>query len=384
MFRRTHSDPDTQARCGVLSLPHGDVETPAFMPVGTAGTVKAVPHSRLEALGFNLILGNTYHLYLRPGLDTIDSFRGLHAFSSWNGNILTDSGGYQVFSLAPFRKIHSNGVAFQSHIDGSRHKLTPEGVVDIQVGLNSDVQMALDVCTAYGASRDEAAEASETTSRWATLAKARWLSHRRGPDGGERSERSQPRHYRGSLFGIVQGNFFEDLRRESAAELTELDFPGYAIGGLSVGEPSELFTAFVASTAELLPVEKLRYVMGIGTPDYVLAAVEHGVDMFDCVFPTRAGRNGTVLTRQGRLALKNAKHRLDPEPIEEGCDCSACLRYSRGYLRHLFKAGEILGPVLATEHNLAFMKRLTDGIRRSIQEGAFSAFKRDFLRDYER
>lgn len=368
IFTCEHQDRTTGARVGRLELPHGSVDTPAFMPVGTAGTVKAMTLDDVAEMGFRLILGNTYHLYLRPGLDVIDVFGSLHAFNGWKHNILTDSGGYQVFSLAPFRKIEDDGVYFQSHVDGSRHRFRPEDVVDIQRRLGSDIQMALDVCTGYGASYREAEEAVRRTGDWARRAYDR---RREISDG-----------YEGSLFGIVQGNFFEDLRRRSLEEICSLDFPGYAIGGLSVGEPFEIFRDFVAWGGENLPAAKPRYVMGIGTPEYIFAAVRSGFDMFDCVFPTRTARNGTLFTRGGRLVLKNAKHRDSTLPIEEGCSCYTCRNYSRAYLRHLFKAGEMLGPMLATRHNLYFLKRMMQDIGEAIRGDGFEQFEREFLAAY--
>lgn len=371
--RRFHVETEgvgTRARTGRLALPHGAVDTPAFMPVGTSATVRAMSHERLEAIGYNLILGNAYHLYLRPGEEIIREFGALHTFSGWRGNILTDSGGYQVFSLAPFRKITEDGVEFRSHIDGSLHSFTPEGIARFQRVLGSDIQMPLDVCTGYGVSREEAERAEELTAQWAGRSRDAWL---------ELDET-----YRGALFGIVQGNFFHDLRARSVERLAELDLPGYAIGGLSVGEPFELFEEFVERTAELMPRETPLYVMGIGTPDYILAAVNAGVDMFDCVFPTRTARNGTVFTWQGRVVLKHAEHALSQDPIEEGCPCMACSRYSRAYLRHLFKSKEMLGPILATDHNLVFLKRFMYELRRSISEGRFAHFRRSFLSTYRR
>ncbi|MFO8063583.1 MAG: tRNA guanosine(34) transglycosylase Tgt [Spirochaetota bacterium] len=363
-----HRDGHTGARTGVLDLPHGSVETPVFMPVGTNGTVKALTHENIEELGFNLILGNTYHLYLRPGMQVLERFGGLHAFSTWPHNILTDSGGYQIFSLAAFRRVSREGVEFRSHIDGSLHKLTPESVAEIQGILGSDIQMALDVCTAPDIEWAEAKEAQEITTLWARRARAAW--------DGLRED------YRGLSFGIVQGNFFKDLREVSARELIELDFPGYAIGGLSVGETFERFVEFLSFTAELLPEDKPRYLMGVGTPEYILEAVKNGVDMFDCVFPTRTARNGTVFTRHGRLALNNSRFIDDNEPIDPGCECPTCRRYSRAFLRHMFKTGEILGPVLATQHNLFFLHRLVRDIRDAIRQDRFVDFSAAFLKSY--
>ena len=365
MITINSTDPDSSARTGILHLPKGDVEVPAFMPVGTNGTVKAMLHSALERMGYRLILGNTYHLYLRPGTEVIAEYGGLHQFSSWKQNILTDSGGFQVFSLATFRKISEEGVVFRSHIDGSKHELTPEKVVDIQTLLGSDIQMQLDVCTPPEISERDALRALELTTSWARRAQKR------------RSEKDDS--YKGALFGIVQGNFFKHLRKRSAEELSELDLPGYAIGGLSVGEDSSVFADFLHYTAPLLPQNKPKYVMGIGTPDYMLEAMEAGIDIFDCVYPTRVARNGTCFTPEGMLNLKNARFRSDTSPLDENCGCTACRTYSRGYLRHLFVAKEILGPMLVTEHNLQFLYDMMADARQAIAEGRFRSFKNQFL-----
>ncbi len=358
VWRQTHRCSQSLARTGVLSLHHGDVDTPVFMPVGTAATVKALPHRDLEDIGFSLILGNTYHLVLRPGMDVITRAGGLHAFSGWRRNILTDSGGFQVFSLASLRKISDEGVTFRSHIDGSSWFFTPESVVDFQTAFGSDIQMPLDVCTEYGADEQASRRAVETTTAWLRRAQARL-----DPS------------YRGSLFGIMQGNFYHKLRTTSAAQVVDLDLPGYAVGGLSVGEPPEVFVDFLRMSTELLPEEKPRYVMGIGTPEYLVAAIEAGVDMFDCVFPTRIARNGTLLTSSGRVVLKNEQYRMQTgTPPDPECSCSVCRRYSRAYLRHLFKAREILGPVLATYHNLAYLKSFVDKAHTAVTDDSFPSF----------
>jgi queuine tRNA-ribosyltransferase len=354
-----------EARIGILSLPHGPVETPVFMPVGTQGTIKGLSTQEVEDLGFSLILGNTYHLYLRPGMDVISIHGGLHEFSQWKKNILTDSGGFQVFSLAPFRKITNQGVYFQSHIDGAKHLLTPEKAVEIQCTLNSDIQMVLDVCTEPGISEKEAEQALILTSEWALRAKHRWQeSHE---------------NYLGHLFAIVQGNFYHQLRTRSAEELVAMDFPGYAIGGLSVGETAETFREFLAYTAPLLPFEKPKYVMGIGTPDYILDAVEQGIDMFDCVFPTRVARNGYLFTRDGKINIRNAKHSLSTQSVDPD---SPIHNYSLSYLRHLFVAKEMLGPMLATKHNLWFLHTMMEEIKQSIREDRFLEYKKEFLFRY--
>ncbi len=357
------------ARAGTLHLPHGMVETPVFMPVGTSATVKAMTRDDLTEIGFEIILSNTYHLYLRPGTEVIQAAGGLHEFMRWDRNILTDSGGFQVFSLAPFRKISAEGVKFRSHIDGSYHVLTPESVVDIQTILNSDIQMQLDVCTPWETPHKDAVQALKTTADWLSRAKKRWLWQKE-------------QGYEGALFGIAQGNFYKDLREESAALTIAADTPGIAIGGLSVGEPADIFFEYLSFTAALLPPEKPRYVMGIGTPEYILAAIESGVDMFDCVLPTRTGRTGRVFTHRGELSLKKLDRRLDFAPLDADCDCKVCRTYSRAYLRHLFKAQEILCSMLASYHNLYFLHDLVKKSRAAIAEGRFLDFKSDFLKKY--
>ncbi|HOX91350.1 MAG TPA: tRNA guanosine(34) transglycosylase Tgt, partial [Spirochaetales bacterium] len=294
---------------------------------------------------------------------------GLHGFTGWKGNFLTDSGGFQVFSLAPFRKVHDNGVKFQSHIDGSKHELSPELAVDVQMAFGSDVFMQLDVCTEFGATEKQSLKALELTTAWAKRSKDRWENTRDGFDG--------------KLFGIVQGNFYRDLRKRSAAEISELDLPGIAIGGLSVGESFPVFEEYLAFTASLLPTDKPRYVMGIGTPDYMLAAVEHGVDMFDCVYPTRTARNGLLFTADGPIAIKHAKHASDFSAVDAECPCAVCKQYTRAYLRHLYKCDEILFSMLASYHNLAFLHALMHGIRNSIEAGRFLEYKRSFLSRYQ-
>jgi queuine tRNA-ribosyltransferase len=368
LFNVSARDKTCLARAGFLNLRKGLVETPVFMPVGTNGTVKAIQHADIEDIGYRLILGNSYHLYLRPGMETIAAQGGLHKFSSWKYNILTDSGGYQIFSLAPFRKIEKNGVYFRSHIDGAYHRLSPEDVVLVQKTLGSDVLMPLDICTPPKIERKQAIEALETTTSWAHKSRDTWMEHRE--DGI------------GQLFGIVQGNFYKDLRKRSIEEITALDLPGIAIGGLSVGEQTEQFEDILGFTAQYLPDSKPHYLMGVGTPEYILAAVENGIDMFDCVFPTRIARNATVFSHSGRLVLRNHKFISDERPIDEKCDCSTCHRYSRSYLRHLFKAGEILGPMLTTHHNLHFLYSMMSEIRENIICGTFLKYKKDFLESY--
>ncbi|GHV81054.1 queuine tRNA-ribosyltransferase [Spirochaetia bacterium] len=369
IFAIRHADPSCAARTGTLFLPHGEVSTPVFMPVGTNGTVKAITRDDLEAIGFEIILSNTYHLYLRPGMEVISAARGLHSFMSWPQNILTDSGGFQVFSLAPYRKIRDEGVEFRSHLDGSTHRLTPEGVVEIQALLGSDIQMQLDVCTSWGISHKESLEALTITADWLGRAKKTW-------------EEKTGMGYAGKLFAIVQGNFYKDLRTQSAALAIEADTPGIAIGGLSVGEETDVFLEYLAYTAALLPGNKPRYVMGIGTPQYILAAIEQGIDMFDCVLPTRTGRTGRVFTHHGDISIKRADREFDFGPIDPLCACKVCRTYSRAYLRHLFKTQEILCSMLASYHNLYFLHHLVTDARSAIEENRFLSFKKDFLSLY--
>lgn len=365
IFTCTLQDRDTKARLGYIDLPHGRVETPTFMPVGTNGTVKGIYHDKVAQIGYKLILANTYHLYLRPGMEVIGQFGGLHRFSNWDGNILTDSGGFQVFSLSGLRKIRDAGVTFQSHIDGSRHVFTPEKVVDVQGIIGSDIAMCLDVCTPPGISHRQAEEAWRVTKLWAE----RSLEERRRL--GE--------SFRGNLFCIVQGNFYEDLRKESALVLSDMDFPGIAIGGLSVGESKEQFVDMLSYTAQYVTPDKPRYVMGIGSPDYIFECVANGIDLFDCVLATRMARNGGLFTDDGVIAMKKACHKFDEGPIQEGCTCTACTKYSRAYMHHLVKCNEMLGGMLATEHNLTYLYNLLERIRASIREGRFSQFKKEYL-----
>jgi queuine tRNA-ribosyltransferase len=368
-FTITHRDGASSARAGILALNHGKVQTPCFMPVGTNASVKAIANRDLEGMGIHLILCNAYHLYLRPGVDVIEAAGGLHRFMGWKGSILTDSGGYQVFSLAPFRRIEESGIFFKSHIDGSSHRLTPENLIELQSVLGSDVMMPLDVCTAPGIGVGEARGAVERTNQWLVKSKNKWETLGEGK--------------RGALFGIMQGNFYPDLRKESAEFISRLDLPGYAIGGLSVGEDFDVFRGFLRISSALLPDGRPKYLMGIGTPRYILEAVEAGMDMFDCVFPTRTARNALVLTSRGPLNLRAEKNRLDFSPIEPNCGCETCKSATRGYLRHLFKAKEIQAAVLATRHNLFFLQKLMEDIRKSIAKGSFPMFKRNFLARYE-
>lgn len=365
IYKELKRDKNSKARLGVVSLPHGEVTTPAFMPVGTNGTVKGIYHDTIKDMGYQIILANTYHMYLRPGLEVLESYGGLHNFSNWNGNILTDSGGFQVFSLSGLRKIKDAGVTFQSHIDGSKHIFTPEKVVNIQRVIGSDIAMVLDVCTPPGIEYKAAKEAWRVTKLWAERSLA------------ERKRLGES--FRGNLFGIVQGNFYEDLRKESALTLSDMDFPGIAIGGLSVGEEKSQFIDMLGYTAEFVTEEKPRYVMGIGSPDYILECVDNGIDLFDCVLATRMARNGAVFTDDGVMVLKKAKHKFDHGPIQEGCGCSACQKYSVGYMHHMIKCNEMLGGMLATEHNLRYLYDLMVRIRKAISEDRFKEFKKEYL-----
>ena len=369
-FTLLHSDSKTSARTGIMHLPHGDVHTPVFMPVGTNATVKAMTKDWLEEIGFEIILANTYHLYLRPGADLLEEAGGLHGFSGWKRNFLTDSGGFQVFSLATFRKITEEGVHFQSHIDGSRHLLTPENVVRFQTQFNSDIQMQLDVCTGFDTPKDKAKEALRITSDWAVLAKKEWL------------KMQDEKQYKGSLFPIVQGNFYKDLRTQSAEFVSNLDTDGIAIGGLSVGEPYDVYAEMLNFTAALLPKDKPRYVMGIGTPDYILEAVANGIDMFDCVLPTRNARNGSYFTRNGHLSIKKERFIHDYLPVDPECNCRVCREYSRAYLRHLFKENEILSAMLASYHNLYFLHSMMNEVRAAIANDSFEEYRANFLKRY--
>jgi queuine tRNA-ribosyltransferase len=365
-------------RRATLTLPHGPVETPGFMPVGTQGTVKAVPQNMLEDLDVQLLLGNTYHLYLRPGHETIRRVGGLHRFMSWERNILTDSGGFQVFSLSDLRKVTEDGVAFRSHIDGSSHFFSPEHSMDVQIALGSDIAMAFDECTEYPADHARARASLDVTLRWARRSKDHFDAHKHAAPWAQPStvisdQRLEDRDEKTpSLFGIVQGGMFADLRREAAERLVEMDFPAYAIGGLSVGEPRELTREMIATTLPLLPPDKPRYVMGVGYPDEIAEYARMGVDMMDCVLPTRAARHGLLFTSEGRLNIKNRQYAEDQGPADPACGCPVCRRYSRAYLRHLMAAQEPLAAVLNTLHNLAFYLETMRQVREGIAAGAFS------------
>ena len=354
------------ARLGRLHTPHGIVDTPAFMPVGTQGTVKGLTQYALEELGVQILLGNTYHLYLRPGHERIRRLGGLHGFMAWPRAILTDSGGFQVFSLSELRKVTDDGVKFRSHLDGSEHFLSPEKALEIQTALGSDIMMVLDECIEYPASHEQACKAAARTFDWARRARTAFAA--------QAAEREATGAATQALFGIVQGGTYTDLRRESAEQLIGLDFDGYAVGGLAVGEPHELTCEMTAAATALLPAEKPRYLMGVGKPEDIPDYVRLGIDMMDCVLPTRSARHGCLFTSAGRLLIRNAKHADDSRPVDENCSCAVCKRHSRAYLRHLFMANEILGSVLATHHNIHFYLDLMRRIRQAIEFGDVEKF----------
>ncbi len=360
-------DSRTKARRGRVNTPHGPIETPVFMPVGTAGTVKAMKPEEVRDMGAQIILGNTYHLYLRPGHEVVKAAGGLHKFMNWERAILTDSGGFQVFSLGAMRKISEEGVEFRSHIDGSKHMLSPEKSMEIQNALGSDIMMAFDECAPYPADRNYVKNSLERTTRWLKRCK----------EFHKNTEQQ-------SLFGIMQGGMYKDLRKQSAEEIVELDLPGYAIGGLSVGEPKELMYEIMDDCVDYLPAEKPRYLMGVGSPDCLFEGVERGIDMFDCVLPTRIARHGMAMTSQGRVNIKNAKYERDFTPLDPHCDCYTCRNYSKAYLRHLFKCDEILSSMLMTTHNLHFLVNTMAGIRKAIEEDRFLEYKKEFYDSYGR
>ena len=366
-YQLMKTDSRTRARRGRVITPHGVIETPVFMPVGTAATVKAMRPEEVREMGAEIILSNTYHLYLRPGHEVVKAAGGLHGFMNWDRPILTDSGGFQVFSLGAMRKIREEGVEFRSHIDGSKHMLSPERSIEIQNALGADIIMAFDECTPYPADRSYVKDSLERTTRWL----------RRCKEYHKDTERQ-------SLFGIMQGGMYKDLRKESAQQIVEMDLPGYAIGGLSVGEPKELMYEIMDDCVELLPADKPRYLMGVGSPDCLFEGVERGIDMFDCVLPTRIARHGMAMTSQGRINIKNARYEKDFTPLDPNCDCYTCRNYSRAYLRHLFKADEILSSMLMTNHNLHFLIDTMKHIRQAIEEDRFLEYKKEFYDNYGR
>ena len=384
-FELLAKDRDSGARHGRLTTAHGAIETPAFMPVGTQGSVKAVSPRELRELNAPIILGNTYHLFVRPGVEVIKHLGGLHKFMNWDRVILTDSGGFQIFSLAKLRKITEAGVHFQNHIDGTPAFISPESAMEIQATLGSDIAMVLDECAPWPCEYDYAAKSAEMTARWAKRCKE-WVEENVFRSGGPDAAETAPTttmQTRQLVFGIVQGATFEKLRKHSAQSIVELDFDGYAIGGVSVGEPEEEMFRAVESSAPSLPADKPRYAMGLGTPPQLLELIARGMDMFDCVLPTRIARNGTAFTSGGTINLKNARFARDKESIEQNCGCTSCREFSRGYIRHLIKAEEILGLRLITLHNLHFYLDLMRQARAKIDSGAFDEFRSEFVSNYE-
>ena len=395
MFVVLARDKESKARRGRLTTTHGEIDTPAFMPVGTQGSVKAVSPRELRELNAQIVLGNTYHLFVRPGLDVIKHFGGLHNFMNWDGPILTDSGGYQIFSLAKLRKIKEEGVEFQNHIDGARAFISPEIAMEIQMVLGGDIAMALDECVPYPCEYDYAAQSAEMTTRWAKRCKEANAQLRKDSRAGNST--SNPKRSTSDigsincqqstinqlLFGIIQGATFEDLRKESAQAIVDIAFDGYAIGGVSVGEPEEEMMRAVEWAEPFLPENKPRYAMGLGTPPQLLEMIARGMDMFDCVLPTRLARNGTAFTATGTVNLKNAEFILDKNPIEQNCACDACREFSRGYIRHLIKVEEILGLRLITLHNLHFYLNLMNQARTEIEQETFDQFRKAFVAEYK-
>ncbi|MEW6040156.1 MAG: tRNA guanosine(34) transglycosylase Tgt [Elusimicrobiota bacterium] len=367
----------TKARTGKIKTLHGEVNTPVFMPVATQGTVKTLSNDELQKMNVEMFVSNTYHLYLRPGVDVIKAAGGLHKFTGWKGAILTDSGGFQVYSMSKIRKINEEGVQFQSHIDGSNHFFTPELAIQLQIALGSDILMCFDECAPYPCQYDYAKQSMEMTLRWAKRCKDEFAKSIRHTGNGPFSTFLPP-----LLFGITQGSTYTDLRIESAKRTVDLNFDGYAIGGLAVGEPEDVTTELIRAVCSVLPEDKPRYAMGVGSIRQIWECVENGIDIFDCVLPTRNGRNGQAFTFSGKINLKNSKYQDDFEPPEPGCNCPVCSQYSRGYVHHLFKSGELLSLRLLSLHNLCFMIKLFKFIRKSIVEGKFSESKKEFFSKY--
>jgi len=364
-YELLHVDKQTGARRGIVHTPHGDIQTPVFMPVGTQATVKSMtPEELKEEVGAQIILSNTYHLYLRPGDKLIKEAGGLHKFMNWDRPILTDCGGFQVFSLSDLRTITEDGVEFKSHLDGSKHFFSPEKVIEIEQNLGADIAMSFDECCPYPSTYEYTKQSMERTTRWAVRCKK---AHTREDQG---------------LFGIIQGGFYEDLRKQSAEDLIKLDFPGYAIGGISVGEPKEEFLKMLKFTTPLMPKDKPRYLMGVGSPDYLIEAAISGIDMCDCVLPTRIARNGTAMTWNGKVVVRNATYEKDWGPLDPECDCYACRNYTRAYIRHLIKANEILGVRLLSIHNLRFLTKLMERVRIEIVKDNLLNFKNEFYKKY--
>ena len=381
-FELLKKDPASNARLGRISTRHGVINTPVFMPVGTQGTVKAMLPEELLDLGAEIILSNTYHLYLRPGHELINRLGGLHKFMHWDGPILTDSGGYQVFSHAKLRKIKEDGVYFQSHVDGSSHFLSPEKAVEIQETLGSDIIMCLDECTSYPSTYEYTKDSMELTHRWARRCKE-FMSSELRVQSSESLITQNSKLKTPYLFGIVQGGMFEDLRKQSAEEIVNIGFDGYAIGGVSVGEENNLMYKIVDATTPNLPEDKPRYLMGVGTPEDIVESVAMGIDMFDCVIPTRNARNGMLFTTDGKLVIKNSQFTDDPRPVDESCGCYTCKNYSRAYLRHIYMANEILASMLNTIHNLYYYINLMKEIRQAIAGGRYEQFRKEFYKKQE-
>ena len=365
-YELIHECKQTGARRGVIHTPHGDIQTPVFMPVGTQATVKSMtPEELKKMVGAQIILSNTYHLYLRPGQDIVKEAGGLHNFMKWDRPILTDSGGFQVFSLGALRTISEEGVEFKSHLDGSKHFFSPESVMKIEEDLGADIIMAFDECVEYPATYEYTKQSMERTTRWA-----------------KRCKEAHTTVEKQALFGIIQGGFYKDLRKKSAEDLVSLDLPGYAIGGISVGEPKEEFLDILNYTTPLMPKDKPRYLMGVGTPDYLIEAVLSGIDMCDCVLPTRIARNGTALTSHGKVVVRNATYERDWNPLDDNCDCYTCKNYTRAYIRHLIKANEILGVRLLSIHNLRFLTNLMERVKIEIEHDNLQNFKEEFFKQY--
>ena len=364
-YELLHIDKNSGARRGVVHTPHGDIQTPVFMPVGTQATVKAMTPEELKEIEAQIILSNTYHLYLRPGNKLVKEVGGLHEFMRWDRPILTDSGGFQVFSLGPLRNITEEGVEFKSYLDGSKHFLSPENVMEIENDLGADIMMAFDECCPYPSTYEYTKNSMERTTRWA-----------------ERCKKAHTRQGEQGLFGIIQGGFYKDLRKKSAEDLIKLDFPGYAIGGISVGEPKEEFLDILRYTAPLMPENKPRYLMGVGSPDYLIEAALAGIDMCDCVLPTRIARNGTAMTWQGKKVIRNASYARDFTTLDEECDCYACKNYTKAYIHHLIKNKEILGVRLLSIHNLRFLTKLMERVRIEIENDNLLEFKKEFFKKY--
>ncbi|OGS21295.1 MAG: tRNA guanosine(34) transglycosylase Tgt [Elusimicrobia bacterium RIFOXYA2_FULL_39_19] len=372
MFEIIKKSKETRARKGIMRTAHGEVNTPVFMPVATQGTVKTVSSEELKKIGTHLFVSNAYHLYLRPGAKLINSAGGLHKYINWDRSILTDSGGFQVYSLSTLRKITKEGVKFQSHIDGSSHLFTPESVMDLQMELGSDIMMCFDECVPYPSTYEYAKNSMEMTIDWAKRCKKQFVE--------SKTERVNKKQF---LFGIVQGSTYLDLRKESALRTIEIDFDGYALGGLAVGEPADITNEIVVNTAPLLPEDKPRYAMGVGTPEELWAYIENGIDVFDCVLPSRNGRNGQALTFSGKVNIRNAQYSNDFGPLDEGCSCPVCTEYSRSFIHHLFRSGELLSLRLLTLHNLFFMLKLINLISTSIDEDNFLSQKEKFFDKYK-